>query len=355
MKTSKKRATILVGDIGGTRTRLALYEHPKKTLLHEAVRPSREHATFDEIALAFLAEAGVGPPRCAVLGVAGPVRDGTALVTNLPWQLDARALQRRLLIPTVRLLNDLVVAAVGCLHAPAASVVPLTHRRPSPRGHNCAVIAAGTGLGEARLIWTGDRHLPVGSEGGHADYAPQTPLEFELWHFLKNRFPDHVSCERVVSGDGIGALYDFFSSRGRREPRAVSRKLNEGDRNAAITELGLTKAYRPAARAIEMFASIYGAEAGNFALRELATGGVFVVGNIARHVVPRHRDLFMDAFRQKGRFGPMLAEVPVAVVTDPMIGVHGALSIARDLLAEVDAAPPVKKARNGARPTRAVS
>ncbi len=325
----RKAATLLVGDIGGTRTRLALYDRAGKTLLYEAVRPSREHASFEEIALAFLAESGAAPPEAAVLGVAGPVRDGTATVTNLPWRLEEKALARQLLVPRVVLKNDLVVAAEGCLHTPPASMVPITRERPQPHGHNVAVIAAGTGLGEARLVWDGEKHLALPTEGGHADFAPRSPLEMELWHFLYARFPEHVSYERVVSGAGIGALYEFFSSRARREPRAVARRLAEGDRNAAITELGLARAYRPAARAIDLFAEIYGAEAGNFALRELALGGVFVVGNIGRLVVPARREAFLDGFRRKGRFSSLMATIPVAVVTDPLVGVRGALAFAR--------------------------
>jgi glucokinase len=334
MRRSKAAPPILVGDIGGTRTRLALYDRSGRKLLHEIVRPSREYATFDEIALGFLAESGLGPPEVAVLGVAGPVRDGIATATNLPWRLDERALSKRLLIRTVVLRNDLAVAAVGCLHAPPSSITPITPGRPSPKRQSLVVIAAGTGLGEARLVWTGSEHLALPSEGGHADFAPRTPLEVELWHFLAARYPDHLSYERAISGDGIGALYDFFVSRSRPEPRAVTRRLAEGDRNAAITELGLARAYAPAAKAVDLFAKMYGAEAGNFVLRELALGGVFVTGNIGRLIVPARRELFLDGFRQKGRFTWLLEEIPVAVVTDAMIGVRGALVIARKMLAE---------------------
>jgi glucokinase len=335
-------STLLVGDLGGTSTRLALHERKGRRLVAEAVIPSREHATFDEIALAFLASACAPLPDVVVLGVAGPVQGGAARVTNLPWRLDERALERRLAVREVVLVNDLVASAVGCLHMPASKIVPLTEARPAPRGRNVAVIAAGTGLGEARLAWDGARHLPLGSEGGHADFAPRTPIEVELWHFLLGRHPDHVSYERIVSGDGLGALYDFFASRTRRVPRSIEKRLAEGDRNQAIAELGLARAYRPAALAVDLFASIYGAEAGNLALRELALGGVFVVGNIARSLVPERRDVFLEAFRKKGRFASMLANIPVAVVTDPMVGVRGALAIAeeRAALSEARARPP---------------
>ena len=145
-----------------------------------------------------------------------------------------------------------------------------------------------------------------------------------------------VSTERIVSGNGLGALYDFFASRGGREPRAVAKRLAQDNRNAVISELGLARQHRPAALAVDLFASIYGAEAGNLALHELSLGGVFVTGNIGRRIVPARAEIFLDAFRKKGRFSALLAEVPVAVVTDPLVGVQGALAMARDLLREDD-------------------
>ena len=342
MGTTKRAAptSLLVGDIGGTNTRLALFDASGKKALSEAVFPSREHATFEEIALPFLSRSNAPHPAVAVLGVAGPIRDRVATVTNLPWRLAERDLEVRLRIPRALLVNDLVVNARGCLHLPAGSIAPLTPSPPKLKGQNLGVIAAGTGLGEARLVWDGARHLALPTEAGHCDFAPRTPLQIELWHFLAGRHPDHVSYERILSGSGIGALYDFFASRAARVPRLVERRLAQGDRNAAITELGLARAFRPAARAVDMFAEIYGAEAGNVALRELALGGVFVVGNIARHIVTARREIFMTAFVQKGRFAGLLSDVPVAVVTDPLVGVRGALAIARELT--VPATQPAK-------------
>lgn len=330
IRATTPEPTLLVGDIGGTNTRLSLYDRRGKRLLASLVAPSRDYASLEDIARPFLASAGIGHPVVAVLGIAGPVREGTARVTNLPWTLDERGLGRHLAIPRVRLVNDLVAVATGCLHAPASRLVLLGDKKPSPKGKNVAVIAAGTGLGEARLLWSEGRHVPHGSEGGHGDFAPRTPIEVELWHFLGQRFPDHVSYERVVSGDGLGALYDFFTSRGSRVPRSVERRLAESDRNRAIAELGLARTFRPAARAVDLFVSIYGAEAGNLALRELALGGVFVAGNIGRTLIPARKELFIEAFRKKGRFTGLLSDVPVAVVTDPMVGVRGALALARE-------------------------
>lgn len=329
-KTASSGHTFLVGDIGGTRTRLAIYGEKGRAPLREAVLPSHEHDSLEDAAERFLAEARGPHPSSAVFGVAGPVNDGKAKVTNLTWKLEERSLARRLRVRKVVLVNDLVVGARGCLTMPASAMVQLTPERPAKKGRHIAVIAAGTGLGEARLLWVDGRYHALPTEGGHCDFAPRTPLEVELFQFLAGRFPDHVSYERVICGAGLSNLYDFFASRSKREPAAISRKLAEGDRNAAISALGLAREYEPAARAVDLFATLYGAEAGNLVLRELALGGVYVIGNIGQHIVPARRDLFLEAFRQKGRFGKMLAEVPIAVITDPLVGLQGALAIARE-------------------------
>ncbi len=325
--------SVLVGDIGGTNTRLRIADPEGKRVYVEQVFPSRELASFEDAARPFLARADAPHPRIAVVGVAGPVTNGVAHVTNLPWKLDERALGRHLKVDRFLLKNDLVVVARGCLDA-RRGATKLTKKGPSPKGKNCAVLAAGTGLGEAKLLWDGAKHLAFATEGGHGDFAPQSPLEIDLWHFLKGRFPDHVSYERVLSGDGLGALYDFFAARGGREPASVRGRLMEGDRNAAICEMGLAGTHRPAARAVDLFATLYGAEAGNMALREMALGGVFLAGNIARSIVPARRELFMDAFLKKGRFATLLSQVPVSVVGDSFVGVRGAAAFARDVLAE---------------------
>jgi glucokinase len=345
-KTSRAGgATYLIGDIGGTNTRLAVRAEGRRAPIAEAVFPSREHKSFEEIAARFLEESGAPAPAAAVFGVAGPVSGGVAAITNLPWRIDERILVRRLRIPRVRLANDLAVIARGCLEVPPASTVLLTPSGPARRGHNLAVIAAGTGLGEARLVWVGDRHVALPTEGGHRDFAARTPVEIDLLRFLTHRYPDHVSYERVLSGNGLGALYDFFAARdGREAPDAVARRLAEGDRNAAIAELGLAGAHRPAAEAVDLFAALYGAEAGNLALGELALGGVFVAGNIARHIVPARRDVFLENFRKKGRFSDELAEVPVAVVTDPFVGLRGALALARELAAQTSSTSGTRSA-----------
>ncbi len=339
MTTRAASSTILVGDIGGTHTRLSLYDRQGKRLLLESVLPSRAYDQFEDVAQQFLGTSTYAPPLAAVFGVAGPVRNQVAMVTNLRWRLDGARLARTLSIPKVVLANDLAVAAKGCLHVTPDIAVQLADRKLEAAGQDVAVIAAGTGLGEALLVWNGNRHLVVPTEGGHTDFAPRSPLEVELWQFLAKRFPEHVSYERVLSGDGLGALYDFFANKAGREPKPVAKRLADGDRNAAIAELGLSGVYEPAKRAVDLFANIYGAEAGNLALKGLTLGGVFVAGNIARHVVAARRELFLDGFRSKGRFTKLMTQIPIVLVTDPLIGVRGALAIAKEVLADEEKKP----------------
>lgn len=334
-KTTAKRAkpaaeTLLAGDIGGTRTRLALRRRGERAPFAQTIVRSAEHAGLAEAALPFLEEHGA-QPVAAFFGVAGPVKGRTASITNLPWKLDERALAKRLGVASVGLANDLVIAARGCLELRPADLTLLTGERPAKHGATIGVLAAGTGLGEARLVWAGGRHHPLPTEGGHCDFAPRSPLEAELLHFLWGRFPDHVSYERVVSGQGLGAIYDFFVTREGGDSPEVAAKLAAGDRNAIIAELGLARAHRPAELAVDLFARIYGAEAGNVALRELALGGVYVIGNIGSIIIPARRELFLEGFLAKGRFRGLLSSVPIAIVKDPLIGLRGALAMAEDL------------------------
>jgi glucokinase len=333
-KTAKKGAEpmLLVGDVGGTRTRLALHAPGKRTPSVEANFASGTQAGLEAMVRAFLGPLQV-QPVAAVFGVAGPVQNGAARITNLPWKLEERALSRALRIPVVRLANDMVVAARGCLEMRPSELVLLTEKPPAKKGAHLGVLAAGTGLGEARLIWADGRYHPLGTEGGHTDFAPRSALEAELWHFLSVRFPDHLSYERVVSGAGLGAIHDFFAAREGGIPTEIEERLAAGDRNAVIAELGLAGAYRPAALAVDLFARIYGAEAGNVALRELATGGLYITGNIGNVILPARRELFLEGFLHKGRFRELLSTVPVAVVKDPLVGRRGALAMANELLA----------------------
>jgi glucokinase len=318
---------LLAGDIGGTHTRLALYDDDAKRVVREDSLSSHAFAGLEDAVRAFL---GPRPPRiaAAAFGIAGPVVGGRVKTTNIPWRVDEQAVARRLGIPRVRLINDLVAMALGAVAAPRKALVRLQGgpaRRD--RGATIAAIAAGTGLGEAALVWDGERLIPCGSEGSHGDFAPRNTLEWELFEFLAKRVSGRVSYERILSGPGLGNVYDFFREAKRiREPAELARTIAAAaDRNRAIAELGLQGKSRACKDALDLFIRIYGAEAGNVALRFLATGGVFVAGGIAaslsRLLV---KGPFLEAFHDKGRLRPLLEKMSVAIVLDPNIGLWGA-------------------------------
>jgi glucokinase len=320
---------LLIGDIGGTHARLSLLD-PKGKRVRQKVFESRKYPSLEIVVREFL---GKPAPRVTVaaFGIAGPVVNGRCTATNLPWVVDSRVLARKIGIRKVTLLNDLVALSLGALSVPPRRLHLMgTAGPPKKKGANIAVIAAGTGLGEAILVWDGERFVPTATEGGHADLAPRDDLEVELLQFLRARF-GHVSWERVLSGDGLGSLYDFF-----RQARSVAESVDNArhvdeasDRNAAIAELGLSGRSAPAESALNLFASLYGAEAGNLALKCLAVGGVFVCGNIAARMLSvLDRGAFHRAFVDKGRFATIMERIPVAVVLDGDVGLAGAARVA---------------------------
>jgi glucokinase len=229
-------------------------------------------------------------------------------------------------------VNGLISLATGALEAPRRKIMVLQGNAP-PRaeGANIAVIAAGTGLGEAILVWDGEKHVPCATEGGHSDFAPRNKLEIDLLDFLQKRVGGRVSYERAVSGPGVGHIYDFFREVvGVGETQSAADLVDQAkDRNAAISELALTGKSKPALRAIELFASLYGSEAGNLALKSLALGGIFVAGGIAKHLSTLLKSgPFMKSFLDKGRMSPLLAKIPISIVLDSEIGLAGSALIA---------------------------
>jgi glucokinase len=314
---------LLAGDVGGTNARLALVTDAGRVVRRD-VLASREHAGLESVVRAFL---GPRPPRvrAASFGIAGPVIRQRCEATNLPWVVDAAKLSCALGIERVTLMNDLVGLSYGALIAPRSRLHVLQGGAPARRGENVCTIAAGTGLGEAALVWDGARHVPLATEGAHVELAAQTRAEWDLVEYARERF-GHVSWERLVSGPGIGVLYDFMIEvEGVRESRANATRIEEAsDRNAEITRLGLSGRSRPADLALDLFARFYGAEAGNLALKTLATGGVFVAGGIAATLARTLKGRgFLEAFRAKGRFRRLLGRVPVAVVLDAGVGLRG--------------------------------
>lgn len=323
---------LLAGDVGGTKTALALYEARGGVLapVGEAALPSREFPTFEAAVARFLAGAPRAAVEAACFGVAGPVVNGRCVTTNLPWVLDEAALAAAIPAKRVRLLNDLEATGHGVLALPPSSLARL--QPGAARQGNMVLLAAGTGLGEALLIWTGERHLVVASEGGHADFAPRTDLEIELLRFLRKEF-GRVSYERVLSGPGLFNIYRFLRDTGGvAEPRWLQGRLEREDPSAVVSEVALAGGHPLCVQALEMFASIYGAEAGNLALEALAVGGVFVGGGIAPKISPKLTDgTFVTAFCDKGRFAELMASIPVSLVREPRTALLGAAHVARGL------------------------
>jgi glucokinase len=305
-----------------------------RVVRHETLE-SKAFASLEAAVKAFL---GAKPPRvtAAAFGIAGPIVDQRCRATNLPWVIDARVLARKLAIKKVRLVNDLVALAIGALHVPASKLHVIGGKgAPKKKGGNVAVIAAGTGLGEAVLVWddASGRFVPTATEGGHADFGPADAEQAELLAWMRARHA-HVSWEWLVSGMGLGNLYDFLrEGKGMPEtPENDEALRTAGDRNAAISQLGAAGKSEPAARAVAIFARLYGAEAGNLALKSLASGGVYVCGNIATKMLPvLEREGFRAAFEDKGRLRPVMEAMPMAVVLDSDVGLKGAKQVAVDL------------------------
>jgi glucokinase len=329
-------AVILAGDIGGTKIALGLFQRTAGgavTSLRETTLPSREFASLDQAVRQFLATAPVPAVDVACFGVAGPVVDGRAVATNLPWVLDETGLARDIPVARVRLLNDLEATAHGVLALPDSALFTLQEGRAQPG--NLAVIAAGTGLGEALVVPQDDQAVVVASEGGHSDFAPRTDLEINLLRALRTEF-GRVSYERIVSGPGLVNVYRFLRrAAGASEPAWLAARMASEDPAAVITEVGLERGDAVCVATLDMFVAVYGAEAGNLALKVLAVGGVFVAGGIAPRLRTRLADgAFVTAFRDKGRLSSLLAQIPVHLVLEPRTALLGAARVACGMTAD---------------------
>lgn len=316
---------ILAGDIGGTNTRLAFFTTEDGRLKHvaEEVYPSRNYPGLEEIAAGFVQSKGL-PVTQAAFGIAGPVQNGRCQATNLPWVVDGDRLAARLGLDHVILMNDLEANAYGIAALEPASFATIQEGRPDITG-NAAVISAGTGLGEAGLYWDGRQHRPFATEGGHASFSPCTELEDELLGYLRRQFP-HASWERVLSGPGLLNIYKFLRDTGRgAEPAWLAEEMKQKDPSAAISRAGLEGRSELCVQALDMFVGLYGSEAGNLALKMIATGGVYLGGGIAPKILAKiNTPAFREAFLDKGRMRELLETIPIRVILDDKTALKGA-------------------------------
>jgi glucokinase len=319
-------ALVLAGDIGGTSTRIGLFEVVGGRLdpVVKEHYVSREHSGLDAMVRAFRAT-HAQPIAGACFGVPGPVVHGRVEAPNLAWGVDAAVVARAIDLPEVGLINDLEANAHGIFTLPPADLVVLNEGAPGAVG-NIAVVSAGTGLGEAGMYWDGAEHHPFATEGGHADFGAHSDLEVDLLRHLRARFGSHVSAERVVSGPGIANIYEFLRDTGRgAEPEWLARAIREGDPPAVITRAALEGKSDLCAKALDLFVAAYGDEAGNLALKLMARGGVYLGGGIAPRIVDRLRGpAFMQAFTAKGRLEPLLRSMPVKVIVNDQTALFGA-------------------------------
>jgi glucokinase len=331
---------ILAGDVGGTKVNLALYDFIDGNLKHARDKqyPAKEYSGLEEIVKEFIVSEKV---TAACFGVPGPVRDGRLRLTNLPWTLDSRELAAHLKIDYVFLINDLQANGYGIAELGADQIYTLSEGDARQIG-NRALISAGTGLGEAFMIWDGRDYVPYPSEGGHSDYAPRNEDEIDLLRFLKQKYNGRISTERVVSGQGLTNCYEFLREvRGIEESASLAERMAVEDPNAVITEMALAAKSEICEKAMDMFVSAYGAEAGNLALKILSVGGLYVGGGIAPRILEKLKDgTFMKAFTDKGRLSQLLVNTPVRVILESRTALMGAAAYAEARAAELSGISP---------------
>ena len=327
---------ILAGDVGGTKVDLALYDffNGKLEYTRDKVYKAKDYPGLEVIVKEFL---GADQVTAACFGVPGPVRNGRLRLTNLPWTLDSRELSSGLGIEHVFLINDLEANGYGIAELTADQIFTLSEGDSGQTG-NRALIAAGTGLGQSLLIWNGHIHVPYPSEGGHVDYAPRNEDEIDLLRFLKEKYNGRVSFERVVAGMGLTSIYQFLRDvRGMEEPLWLREKIAKAsDPNSVITENALSAKSVICQKALDMFVSAYGAEAGNLALKVLSVGGLYVGGGIAPRIIEKLKDgTFIKAFTDKGRLSQLLINMPVRVILESRAALMGAAAYAEARAAEL--------------------
>jgi glucokinase len=327
---------ILVGDAGGTKTRLALYHAQHEVLSPQEIETyvSREYGTIDELIRAYLDSRQV-EVEAVCIGVPGPVIEGEAKTTNLPWTVNDRELSRLLRNVPVILVNDLVATCAAIPHLSTGDVLVLHKGDPKKPASVYGVLAPGTGLGQAFLFTESGKEHILASEGGHADFAPRTDIETELLRFLKVSF-GRVSYERVLSGQGLLNIYDFLKKSGFAvESEALRKRMKAETPAAVIAEEGQEGTCKLCVKALDIFASVLGAHAGNLALTLLATGGIFLGGGIPAKIAGKLSDgTAVEGYLDKGRLSTVVRGVPLSVIRDDHTALHGAARIARKTLGQ---------------------
>ena len=315
---------ILAGDVGGTKCNIALFSerNGKLTSVFTQRFASKDFAQFDLIVREFLRQAAAHLTRehirAAGFGVAGPVMNNRVRATNLPWTVDAAILANELNLSDVVLLNDLGATGHSIEYLSQDEFCVLNPGKPEYGGTR-ALLAAGTGLGQSILVWDGARYRVVPSEGGHSDFAPHTEQQIELLRFMRRRY-SQVSWELILSGRGFRTIHEFLA------PNVLHHSFEDPGTDPApeITKLGLSKECSVCAETLDLWTDIYGAEAGNLALKVLALGGVYVAGGIAVKIIEKIKDgTFFEAFRDKWKFETMLGNIPVSVILNesaPLLG-----------------------------------
>ncbi len=324
---------ILAGDIGGTKTNLALYVVERSThvtLLRESSFANKQYEGLEAVIREFL-QSGHEHVSAAAFGIAGPVLDGVVLATNLPWKVETDRIASVLGCSRIRLMNDLETTAYGSLFLPPHEIQVL-HEGKTRYGHR-VVIAAGTGLGHAFLIWDGARYWPVATEGGHTDFAPRTEKEVELLRFLKRSYT-HISYERVLSGPGLVNIFEFLDQHLHQPVAPVVRQRLVNENVAAVVgQAGVEDLCPTCVEAVDIFLSIYGAQAGNLALAIMGLGGVYIGGGIIVKMLAKVTSgAFMNGYLAKGRYAQFMADIPVRIILNAKTSQFGAAHAARKLL-----------------------
>ena len=323
-KKKEPRMLFLVGDVGGTKTHLALCDE-NLVIQREKIFSSTSYSALSLIIKEFLEKEII---QAACFGVAGPIEEGICRATNLAWIVNAKELEKEFSIPHLFLINDLLANAYG-LECLSKKELHTLNEGAQLKG-NRALISAGTGLGEAGLYFDGKNYHPFASEGGHADFAPRDELEMEFFRYLKKKYT-HVSYERVLSGLGLYELYQFLiDMQLEKESQEIKIEFLSKDKAAVVGEKGVKKENKACMRALKWFISLYGSEAGNLALKFYALGGVYIGGGIAPKILEAMKgETFLKAFTNKGRFASLLQQIPIHVVLNQNAALLGAALYAK--------------------------